>query len=180
LLDLLPHRDLAMLVEIFGWEWQTFWPELAAGLITFGAGVPFTLWLLMRQFRLEARRAFSEFRTVANVVKNELTGLQTALTVWCEQVAKNRLIGPIDPPPLTWDIADEQVKILFVQRGAHSATESAVVWYRKAVEVATEWNDEFDGGVSEGVRVDASIVLPGALSKIEHAIQQLESVSQSR
>ena len=169
-----------MLAEIFDWEWQTFWPELAGGLITFAVGVPFTLWLLMRQFHLEARRAFSDFRTVAGIVKDEMTGLQTALTVWCEQVTKNRPIGPIDPPALTWDIADEQVKFLFAQRGVHAATDSAVVWYRRAVEVATGWNDEFDGGVSEGVRVDASLVLPGALSKIRHAIQQLESASQGQ
>ncbi len=49
--------------EIFDWEWQTFWPELAGGLITVAVGVPFSLWLLMRQFHLESRRAFSDFQT---------------------------------------------------------------------------------------------------------------------
>lgn len=160
------------------WTWEAFWPELIAGLITFGIGIPLAFLLIRHQLGLARTREFEQFQTLAKEVRDDFVQVERTLGFWSHQVRRDEIIEPIDPPTLTWEIDESQLRFVFASNGVHHVTERAVKWFQNAVDVARKWNEERAiGPVSDGTARRASFRIEGTLVQLRAAIRDLESAA---
>ncbi len=176
-LEILPEI-LSLFSDIpFDWDWQTFWPGLAAGLITFLVGVPYAFLLLWFQHSREDRREFKRFKELAHEMLDEFAELDQALKAWGESRARGQRIVPLNAPETTWEI-DDSIRALFSSRGVQLTTHAAVSWYREAANSARDWNNEIaKGSPSDDTSRLLTSRIPAARSKIGAAIESIQKAA---
>lgn len=165
----------------FQWDWGSFWTELAAGLITFAAGIPLAFRLIRHELLLQDTRSFNDFQRLAYEITDDFSKLDQFLNDWLNQIQAMEIVGPIDPMPLTWDVDSSIVRQSFTIRGLHRTTQIAINWYYHALQAAKEWNTAIrEGRENQDLASSTMLRLVGAQGKIRDAIRQIEDVAKLR
>ena len=165
---------MAILPSWLVWDWHQFWPQLGASLIALGAGIPLAFLVIRHELSIARKREFEGFQTLAQEVLKDFAEISRTLLVWSEQMVRGETIRPIDPPTLTWEIEESQLRFIFASRGVHHVTETAVAWYRNDVETARGWNEALrTGTVTDDIGQRTFISIQGAHTRVSAAQAEL-------
>ena len=160
------------------WSWSNFWAEFVAGLATFALGLIAAWFFFFREIQAGRQKDFELFQNLAREVRADLEDARSALLHWRQQTNSGDALDQVAEIPLTWVLGDAYVRLIFATHALQRDTQTAVTWYKRAVEVARVWNEEYSAGkVTDETRSAAAVRIGGAIPFIETAIERLSEVA---
>jgi hypothetical protein len=161
----------------FAWDWQAFWPELAAGLVTFLLGVLVTLGALRFETWLRGREAFKRFQGLAREVLKDLREIDRVIEVWAQQTERDQRLVRDGIMLLTWEVPAVQTR--FAEEGLHVTTEIAHRYFAEARKLAETWNAQLGtaGGLTDETQSRIQLAIVGTRENVKAAIQEIRNAA---